>query len=167
MGRNIEGVRLIIIDEVSMISCEALNVISSHFRDARVITIADIDERKRLQDVPFGGIHVLYVGDFYQLPPISSTPLYDPSSKKPEAISGRNIWSLIEHYVELDVNHRLQDSDEGTKILASCLKTLRIGQVSNRILSILNCRLHGNPSNLMDQIHPNSVWLSSTNEKVD
>ena len=47
MGRNIEGVKLIIIDEVSMISCEALNVISSRFRDARIITIPDIDERNK------------------------------------------------------------------------------------------------------------------------
>ena len=65
------------------------------------------------------------------------------------------------------MNHRLQDSEEGTRLLATCLKALRKGQVSGRSLAILNTRLHGNQSILMQHIHPNSVWLSSTNEKVD
>ena len=138
MGRNIEGVKLIIIDEVSMISCESLHLISTRFRDARTTQIPDGEERKRLASLPFGGIHVLYVGDFYQLPPVQSTPLYQqmPKSKLTDAQHGRRLWCMLRHYVELDVNYRLKDGDEGTKDLANCLKELRKGCVSNRHLAI-------------------------------
>jgi hypothetical protein len=168
MGRNIEGVQLVIIDEVSMISCDAFYTISSRFRDARLTTIRDIEERKRLEDFPFGGIHVLCVGDFYQLPPIGRTGLYDPLPKTPEGKAGRNLWCSIRHYVELDMNYRLVDSDEGTRLLASCLKDLRKGYATTQNLAILNSRcLRSNEKILLTQTHPKSVWLSCTNDRVD
>ena len=87
MGRNIDGVRLIIIDDISMVSCESLFMMSKRFTDARLATIADPEERKRLEMSVFGGIHVLFVGDFYQLPPIVGKPLYH---KKHAANEGEN-----------------------------------------------------------------------------
>jgi len=168
MGKNIEGVRLVIIDEISMISCEVLNQISVRFQDARITTVHEVEDRKRLSLLPFGGIHVLFVGDFYQLPPISSTPLYDPVPCKPDAVKGRQIWSLIEHYYELDVNYRLRTSDDGTRLLASCLSELRKGNVSKQNLAILNSKVLKVDENcLRSTIPPKSVWLSSTNAKVE
>ena len=67
MGRNIDGVKLIIIDEISMVSCESLHMMSKRFTDATISTITDPEERKRLETAFFGDIHVLFVGDFYPI----------------------------------------------------------------------------------------------------
>jgi ATP-dependent DNA helicase PIF1 len=48
----------IIIDEISMVRADLLDVVDRTLRIARE------------QDVPFGGVQVLMVGDFFQLPPV-------------------------------------------------------------------------------------------------
>lgn len=49
---------LLIIDEVSMVRCDMLDAIN------------DILQHVRHNDLPFGGVQMLYVGDMYQLPPV-------------------------------------------------------------------------------------------------
>jgi hypothetical protein len=178
MGRNIDGVKLIIIDEISMVSCESLHMMSKRFTDARIAAIADPEERKRLEMSVFGGIHVLFVGDFYQLPPIMGTPLYQRRQTSNEAEKGRKIWSneakngrkiwlQIKHFVELDVNYRLQDCDEGTKALASSLKDLRKGIVTEKSLALLNSKaLCVDVRRLLAKVDRNSVWLGASIQSV-
>jgi ATP-dependent DNA helicase PIF1 len=48
----------IIIDEISMVRADLLDIVDRTLRIARE------------QDVPFGGVQVLMVGDFFQLPPV-------------------------------------------------------------------------------------------------
>ena len=63
-------VRLVVIDEVSMLSPAFL----AHI-DARLRTVANCDR-------PFGGYKTILMGDFYQLPPVcSSQTLYQAASK--------------------------------------------------------------------------------------
>ncbi len=68
----LQELELLIIDEVSMVRCDmldAIDVILRHFR--------------RRPDVPFGGVQVLYIGDMYQLPPVTQ----------------QHEWSILgEHY---------------------------------------------------------------------
>src|SRR5262245_42385701 len=60
---NLRGVEYIFIDEVSMISCHDIYKISS-----RLAKTFNIYER------PFGGINIIFAGDFAQLPPAMSKP---------------------------------------------------------------------------------------------
>ena len=56
---NLRGIQLLIIDEASMMT---------------PVTLARIDLHLRLaleSDLPFGGLHVLLIGDFFQFPPVS------------------------------------------------------------------------------------------------
>jgi PIF1-like helicase len=53
-----EGVSYIFLDEVSMLSCHDMYRISA--RLAKILNVADL---------PFGGINMLFAGDFAQLPP--------------------------------------------------------------------------------------------------
>ena len=168
MGKNIQGLKLIIIDEVSMISCENLFTISQRFKEAK-LTSGNADEKTRAKKLPFGGIHVLFVGDFYQLPPVFGSELYCPTStlKSSQAKEGRRLWCQINKFVELDVNYRLQSKDEGTQNLAKCVSELRVGHVTRTNLDVLNRRLCGDVEILRKQIDPCSVWLASTNNRVD
>ena len=55
-----KGVRVLIIDEVSMMSVKVLEVLDTIAKNARYI------------NAPFGGIQVIFLGDFYQLPPVGT-----------------------------------------------------------------------------------------------
>lgn len=57
--RQIRKAKIIAIDEISMISAKVLDLINNVFKIIRD------DER------PFGGIQIIFFGDFYQLPPVS------------------------------------------------------------------------------------------------
>ncbi|WP_449437796.1 AAA family ATPase [Pedobacter steynii] len=50
---------LLVIDEVSMVRCDLLDVIDTILRSVRKNTI------------PFGGVQLLLIGDLYQLPPVT------------------------------------------------------------------------------------------------
>ncbi|RZL41321.1 MAG: helicase, partial [Pedobacter sp.] len=50
---------LLVIDEVSMVRCDVLDVIDAILRSVRK------------SNLPFGGIQLLLIGDLYQLPPVT------------------------------------------------------------------------------------------------
>lgn len=62
---RIKGTKTLVIDEVSMLPGRVLNFVDYVCREIRG------DAR------PFGGIQVIAVGDFLQLPPVSKTGVYD------------------------------------------------------------------------------------------
>ena len=53
-----------------MLSAEALYDIERRFRAAQTDA--------KLKKEPFGGRHVIFAGDLYQLPPVMAKPLYAP-----------------------------------------------------------------------------------------
>lgn len=57
--RRLQGVEILIIDEISMVSAALLDTCSLLLMAARA------------SDEPFGGVKVVVCGDFYQLPPVS------------------------------------------------------------------------------------------------
>jgi len=65
IAKRIRATRVLIIDEISMLAADTL-------------TMVDTVVREVLQkNEPFGGIQVVFVGDFFQLPPIVSRTSYD------------------------------------------------------------------------------------------
>ena len=63
---------LIIVDEVSMFTPFLLSVLDHRLKQARTSS----------KDVPFGGVSILLMGDFMQLPPVGGTPLYAAAIKQ-------------------------------------------------------------------------------------
>lgn len=63
--RRVARCEVLVIDEISMLPGRLLDYLDWHCR------------RIRGRDVPFGGIRVIAVGDFLQLPPVSKTGVYD------------------------------------------------------------------------------------------
>jgi len=103
------GVETIILDEVSMVGCILLAKLS---RNATRAKHGD-------PSVPFGGIDIIYFGDFIQFPPVFDTPLYWAYNKEKLSSStresevkkqiGRSIWKQVTHIIFLDEQMRVTD----------------------------------------------------------
>lgn len=75
--RQIKKARLLAIDEISMISAETFNLIN------QVLQII------RNNELPFGGIQIVVLGDFFQLPPVSK-------DQEVEFCFNSDAWDLAE-----------------------------------------------------------------------
>ena len=143
------GVDFLLIDEVSMISCEFLLTISEK-----------LSEAKGSQE-PFGGINIIFAGDFAQLPPVLQSRLYSDINtkfavgtlRKERKVLGRILWLTVNTVIELTVNMRQQGSVN--KRFCELLARLRLGQCTNSDYELLKGRIT-NRSNNIDLRH--SRW---------
>jgi ATP-dependent DNA helicase PIF1 len=140
---NIKSSTFLIVDEVSMMSkslFETLDGICKHIR-------------KNAQ--PFGGIQLLFSGDFYQLPPISSRN--DPDSSK--FCFESPLWNQIfppTHSFNMTTVFRQTDLE-----FVECLHTIRIGTLTPRQYKLLRSRY--NKTDIPEQ----STYLLSHRRDVD
>ena len=111
--------KVLIIDEISMMSCKTLNVLES---------IARLSKKN---NIPFGGIQLILLGDFLQLPPIPDTS--DPETAKFcfESEIWYNLISL-ENHIQLKTIFRQTD-----EIFRNILNEIRIGELSDENNEIL------------------------------
>lgn len=117
---------LLIIDEISMMQAELLDKLNR------------IGQIVRKSSKPFGGIQLLLVGDFFQLPPVirdSSGAGILPSEVF--AFQSSQWSSIVDMIIELKTIHRQKD-DVFRKILTEA----RIGNLSKESVEILKGR-HG------------------------
>ena len=112
-----------VIDEVSMISTLMLNEISENLNQAK-------DSQSKGCNY-FGGINILFTGDFCQLPPFGGFPLYQKTANEntefinlnsysktyEKAMNGRLIWKQITHSVILTEQMRQSNDIEFLKLL--------------------------------------------------
>jgi Helitron helicase-like domain at N-terminus/PIF1-like helicase len=110
---RLEGVHYIFLDEVSMLSCRDMYLISA--RLARVMNNLD---------APFGGLNIIFAGDFAQLPPVighENASLYSRSVgnnptalRHQEAAIGKALWHQVTTVVILRQNmrQRTQSADD-------------------------------------------------------
>jgi len=166
IGRDLHGIKFIVIDEVSMISCLDLEIMEQRIKSGILTTIVDEEERMQREAKPFAGVHVLFAGDFYQLPPVSGQPLFIrvPKGKK---LKGRCLWKLVSKFVRLTKNFRLMNNSEGTRALAECLTQLRVGHVTDRALAILNSRVCVSEKAVeIKTADKGCLWLAPTRDMV-
>jgi len=117
----------IVLDEVSMVDARLLNTMSIRMRIGK-------GEDLSVSGRPFGGMDVIFMGDFGQLKPPVEHSLYshkivsrpsftDSNIRGQEAMNGIWLWRQVWHVVELVHNHR-QSADLR---YAAFLKRLRLG----------------------------------------
>ena len=118
--KNWKKVDLLIVDEVSMMSEKLLNLL-------------DLTAKKcRGNNLPFGGIQLIFSGDFFQLPPVGD-------DSEPETVnfcfesSLFNTLFPIENIINFDKIFRQKDP-----IYSKILNQIRVGKISNKTISILN-----------------------------
>ena len=122
----------LIIDEISMISKSFLAVLSRH------IGIGKQTAGQVASNRSFGGINVIFYGDFHQFPPVacaSSEALYQPSNMAVDSVDaqiGRAIYEEFDTVVILREQHRVTDD-----VWLDFLTHLRYGRVEARHLAML------------------------------
>ena len=101
-------VQWLFVDEVSLIGAQLLAQIDHALRYA-----------KENENEMFGGINIIFAGNFYQYPPVGSTPLYMPiQSKAPQSGSdiekrlGRLAWKSINTVISLNEQQRMKGDPE-------------------------------------------------------
>lgn len=77
-------VKIILIDEISMVSAQMLQKIDSRLKQ---IT-GNIDAL-------FGGLDIILIGDLRQLPPVRATPIYKQCKT---SLAGASLWQCLKYY---------------------------------------------------------------------
>lgn len=155
-GRDIQeliriwkNVKYFIVDEVSMLSAVFLCQLSCRLQQAK-------GETNSPEDIPYGGVNMVFTGDFAQLRPVKGSPLYSHRLlKNPEmslaqhttgvnALKGVYLWRLVNSVVILRKNHRQHEDPTYADILSririgECAAALRNGTANDN--AILQSRL--------------------------
>jgi ATP-dependent DNA helicase PIF1 len=125
-------VNVLVIDEVSMLSLELFEKLNCIGKNIRQSTL------------PFGGIQLLFCGDFYQLPPVNADYCFES-----------HIWKSTFDNVNLIKNFRQNDEEFQT-----ILSEIRKGKISKSSYKILMTRVGIEPP-------PNITQLVSTRNTAD
>lgn len=116
--RRIVKCETLIIDEISMLPGKILNYLDFHFKAIR---------GSRL---PFGGIQLIAVGDFLQLPPVAKNGIYD------WAFASKAWESANLEMAYLTTIHRQDEPD-----FVAALNAFREGKISRGVATVLAARV--------------------------
>ena len=156
---KLAGVRLLIFDEFSMLNQADLVDIERRMRAGQT----DPEKRKTL----FGGCHVLFCGDFYQLPPVGGDPLYEPTPKTAVSQRGREIWMALDHFGELKKNFRF---DDPCSSLAQLAPLARIGDDVPQMQGLLDdLNTNVKLTSKLAELHADegALWIAPTNAECE
>ena len=146
--REIKKAKLLIIDEVSMVTANLLDGVSAYLRLNRGI------------DKPFGGLTVVMVGDLFQLPPVideKTRPLFEQAYGSPKFYNARSLKTTDYCAIELIQTYRQTDQD-----FVQILCNIREGIDLENSIEQLNQQC------LISQTPPQgAVWLSPRNAEVE
>ena len=129
---NWTDIDVLIIDEISMMSPELLELLDL------------IGKTFRENDKPFGGIQLIFSGDFFQLPPINKT---DSETK---LCFESDLWDKTFSKIHMLTKIYRQEDKEFSKIL----NEVRIGKLRRSTAEVLNSRVipYENNNNIIPTI---------------
>ena len=112
-----KNIQILIVDEVSMLSLKLFELLN------------EVGKTIRQNPKPFGGIQVIFSGDFYQLPPVGDKD--DPSSQK-FCFESENWNSTFQYQIQLKKIYRQKD-----EVYISILNQIREGKIKRKSIDIL------------------------------
>ncbi|MFZ2593588.1 MAG: helix-turn-helix domain-containing protein [Minisyncoccia bacterium] len=153
--RRIAETHVLVIDEISMLS------------DATLTMVDTVCRAVKQREIPFGGIQIVLVGDFFQLPPIVRRSYesiedgvdmeYDDEPKIPFAFRSKSWTELNPIVCYLHEQHRQSDTE-----LFTLLRNLRKSASTDAALEILQTRMVSGDAVPTDVPH-----LYTHNDSVD
>ena len=153
----IEALDLLIIDEISMVRCDMLDVIDKVLRAFR-----------NKPNIPFGGVQVLLIGDVFQLPPIAKYEnkewdILKPHYKNRFFFSSKIMELLIyeKKYVHFELKKIYRQTEQE---FIDLLNRVRVNELIESDLKLLEKKY--NPSFLPSN-SDTFIVLSTHNSQVD
>ena len=141
-------VKLLIIDEISVVGNKLLNYINRRLQ--QIMVSSEI----------FGGLSVLAVGDLYQLKPVFDGWIFSDLSSEYGPLA-MNLWKENFYIYELDEVMRQKDD----AVFASLLNRLRKGHHTQADIELLKTRIIS--TDLLSQTYPfHAPHIFTTNSKV-
>lgn len=148
MMRELE---LLVIDEVSMVRCDLLDVVDVILRTIR-----------GKNNIPFGGVQILLIGDTFQLPPVVKPEEWCILQKFYESeffFSSKVMAQIRLLYIELKKVYRQKEKD-----FIDLLNRIRVGKQSSLDIEMLNSRY----CDEIDELdRENQIILTSTNADAE
>ncbi len=118
--RNWRQVDILVVDEVSMMSSKLFHLLN------------EVGKRIRCSSLPFGGIQLVFSGDFYQLPPVG-----DPNEREScQFCFEHPLWDTVfpkDNCVQLKKIFRQTD-----EVYAKILNEIRVGRIRKSSFKILS-----------------------------
>jgi ATP-dependent exoDNAse (exonuclease V) alpha subunit len=121
-------VKVIVIDEISMVQADMLQRIDRRLKDLF----------PEFEKIPFGGRHMILCGDFYQLPPVCARGIY---YRHPTDSNQGN--KLYERFTKVIIFE--QQQRQNNPMLISLLERARTGTITHEDIDLLNQRLIVDP----------------------
>ena len=149
--RLYKDIRLLIIDEISMVRADVVDAMDLFLR-----------ENGPHKGKPFGGIQVLFVGDLFQLPPVVSSGDMEVLSQR--GYEGPYFFYAMaldrKDVTMIELSKIFRQKDER---FAELLNRIRINQDIDEALDILNHECFTNAKEIDDQ----TITLTTTNARAD
>ena len=154
------GLHLFVLDMMHCVSSSDLWLISRRLCDATGVYTK-----------PFGGLHTILCGDFYQFRPISGISIAMDAVPNTVArvgeLEGRDLFrDSLTHYVILSENTRVIGSMGPLSTLVRFATQARLGLICPAVLSEINQRVANTLEQAMAIAHPQAVWISDTNRRA-
>jgi len=141
----IQKTDILIIDEISML------------HDYRLDMVDEVCKKVRKNNLPFGGLQVVFSGDFFQLPPINR----ENNEKSFFAIFSKSWQELNPVICYLTEQFRQDDED-----LNRVLNYIRDGNESEDIVSMLLARIGKEPEIVVTELHTTNFDVDSINNNM-
>ncbi len=141
--RRVRGAKVLIIDEISMLDAHLLNLVDQAVRTLRGSTKA------------FGGLQVIFVGDFFQLPPVSKEAPADFAFTA-------DAWQQANPLVcYLSEQHRQEDAT-----FLDLLTALRAGKLTNKHREVLQSRAQVATEHPHTRLFPHNADVDRINDEA-
>lgn len=124
----LENLEVVIIDEISMVRCDLLDVVDRVLRTFGGVA-----------DLPFGGKQMIFIGDAFQLPPVAPPEEWHILGRhydSPYFFSARSFLESTPRLIELNKVYRQQND----RPFLDLLNRVRIDRISSDDLARLNAR---------------------------
>jgi ATP-dependent exoDNAse (exonuclease V) alpha subunit len=146
LWKRFEKARVLIIDEISMIHANQLNMLEMVCR------------RFKRNDKPFGGLQIILSGDFFQLPPIDKE---ESNSEKSNMVFESDSWQILNPAIcYIEEQHRQEDDT-----LTEILNTIRNNSMEEKHYEHLKSRIGAKLKNNIKatKIYTHNVNVDSIN----